>query len=175
MLTIVINENENMHEMIKEEESTLRRWFSSIIQWSPNQISWERDYWICIHGIPLHAWREYLFKLITIIGSQPYRAMVWNLPLTHHLTIYFLINNHVFWHKKSIKSTHSIPTSIKPSESTSIVRNIYQVHFLDEVPKSLHFASPTSHPNPNPFLLTIDIIKVSPQAPLTLVSASFHY
>lgn len=26
--------------------------------------------WICIHGIPLHAWREKNFKLITIkIGS----------------------------------------------------------------------------------------------------------
>jgi hypothetical protein len=63
---IGINENENMAELLKEEETTLRKWFSSIVKWSPDQIAKERYCWICIHGIPLHAWREDFFKLITI-------------------------------------------------------------------------------------------------------------
>jgi hypothetical protein len=39
---IGINENENMAELLKEEETTLRKWFSSIVKWSPDQIARER-------------------------------------------------------------------------------------------------------------------------------------
>ncbi|MCI39173.1 DUF4283 domain protein, partial [Trifolium medium] len=62
---IGIDENENMEELVKEEELTLRKWFQNIVKWSPDQLVRERYCWICIHGIPLQAWQEEFFQLLT--------------------------------------------------------------------------------------------------------------
>jgi hypothetical protein len=53
-----------LERMIKAKEEWLSYYFFDIRPWSPNMVNVNREVWVKVFGIPLHAWGDNLFKVL---------------------------------------------------------------------------------------------------------------
>lgn len=69
MVLIKLAEGEDFLEVVKDYEDLLETWFDDIRQWSPSEVTREREAWIRCQGVPLHAWSTWasLFLLIGVL------------------------------------------------------------------------------------------------------------
>lgn len=65
LVLLKATDKEEIPSLIKDVGDMLEQWFLDIRPWSPTDTGTNRNTWIRCLGIPLHAWNEQFFKLIT--------------------------------------------------------------------------------------------------------------
>lgn len=60
----------SIDEFLNQEESVLAKWFIEVKKWSSKVANCERRIWVIVMGIPVHGWKENVFKsLVQAIRS----------------------------------------------------------------------------------------------------------
>lgn len=55
---------EEVQDILSESKAWLSKWFIDIKSWCQELVSKERFVWVSITGIPPHAWKEEVFKIV---------------------------------------------------------------------------------------------------------------
>ena len=66
--------NVSVSEIVREAKQFFDLIFASLVRWDKKVLPFQRGAWLCVYGIPLHAWNEKNFKLCVLDCGRYLRA-----------------------------------------------------------------------------------------------------